>query len=231
MPECTLHEQFSSGKSYRVNSKIKVLKVLKAELFLWPPFVIAQLFKTNNFNNCVWKECLNIDRVSVRLDILNDAFVLEKMKPSYFDSEKLMIIGTGGIRCFDLNTNFGSFPLIWYSTLHFFDFLITSSKWALFNNSVICPWWPWCQQSNYIRHLMFKVWIMHDVWFLNRRRVLKTPHPIFIFFYYFSFKGSLAFCLYKFESPLKGCYRPSHLSLLFRWAKKVRSHNVYICFF
>lgn len=26
MPECTLHEQFSSGKSYRVNSKIKVLK-------------------------------------------------------------------------------------------------------------------------------------------------------------------------------------------------------------
>lgn len=60
----------------------------------------------------------------------------------------------------------------------------------------------------------------------------KTPHPIFIlFFYYFSFKGSLAFCLYKFESPLKGCYRPSHLSLLFRWAKKVRSHNVYICFF
>lgn len=77
---------------------------------------------------------------------------------------------------------------------------------------------------------MFKVWIMHDVWFLNRRRVLKTPHPIFILFY-FSFKGNLAFCLYKFESPLKGCYKPSHLSLLFRWAKKVRSHNVYICFF
>lgn len=150
MPECTLHEQFSSGKSYRVNSKIKVLKVLKAELFLWPSFVIAQLFKTNNFNNCVWKECLNIDRVSVRLDIWNDAFVLEKMtymyKPSYFDSEKLMIIGTGGIRCFVLNTNFGGFPLIWYPTLHFFNFLITSSKWALFNNSVICPWWPWCQQ-------------------------------------------------------------------------------------
>lgn len=150
MPECTLHEQFSSGKSYRVNSKIKVLKVLKAELFLSPPFVIAQLFKTNNFNNCVWKECLNIDRVSVRLDIWNDAFVLEKMtymyKPSYFDSEKLMIIGTGGIRCFDLNTNFGGFPLIWYSTLHFFNFLITISKLALFNNSVICPWWPWCQQ-------------------------------------------------------------------------------------
>lgn len=117
MPECTLHMSSSaSGKSYRVNSKIKVLKVLKAELFLWPPFVIAQLFKTNNFNNCVWKECLNIDRVSVRLDIWNDAFVLEKMtymyKPSYFDSEKLMIIGTGGIRCFDLNTNFGGFPLI-----------------------------------------------------------------------------------------------------------------------
>lgn len=77
---------------------------------------------------------------------------------------------------------------------------------------------------------MFKVWIMHDVWFLNRRRVLKTPHPIFILFY-FSFKGNLAFSLYKFESPLKGCYKPSHLSLLFRWAKKVRSHNVYICFF
>lgn len=80
---------------------------MKAELFLWPSFVIAQLFKTNNFNNCVWK---------VRLDIWNDAFVLEKMtymyKPSYFDSEKLMIIGTGGIRCFDLNTNFGGFPLI-----------------------------------------------------------------------------------------------------------------------
>lgn len=93
-----------------------------------------------------------------------------------------MIIGTGGIRCFDLNTNFGGFPLIWYSTFHFFNFLITSSKWALFNISVICPWWPWCQQSNYIRNLMFKVWIMHDVWFLNRRRVLKTPHPIFIFF-------------------------------------------------
>lgn len=77
---------------------------------------------------------------------------------------------------------------------------------------------------------MFKVWIMHDVWFLNRRRVLKTPHPIFIFFY-FSFKGNVAFCLYKFESPLKGCYKPSHLSLLFRWAKMVRGHNVYICFF
>lgn len=116
MPECSYMSSSASGKSYRVNSKIKVLKVLKAELFLWPPFVIAQLFKTNNFNNCVWKECLNIDRVSVRLDILNDAFVLEKMaymyKPSYFDSEKLMIIGTGGIRCFDLNTNFGGFPLI-----------------------------------------------------------------------------------------------------------------------
>lgn len=77
---------------------------------------------------------------------------------------------------------------------------------------------------------MFKVWIMHDVWFLNRRRVLKTPHPIFIFFY-FSFKGNVAFCLYKFESPLKGCYKPSHLSLLFRWAKMVRGHNVYIWFF
>lgn len=127
--------------------------ILKSKYWkYWKPgfFYGLRLYKTNNFNNCVWKECLNIDRVSVRLDIWNDAFVLEKMtymyKPSYFDSEKLMIIGTGGIRCFDLNTNFGGFPLIWYSTLHFLNFLITSSKLALFNNSVICPWWPWCQQ-------------------------------------------------------------------------------------
>lgn len=182
----------ASGKSYRVNSKIKVLKVLKAELFLWPPFVIAQLFKTNNFNNCVWKECLNIDRVSVRLDIWNDAFVLEKMtymfKPSYFDSEKLMIIGTGGIRCFDLNTNFGGFPLIWYSTLHFFLISLSQVQNGLF--LIILSFAPGdhdVNKSNYIRNLMFKVWIMHDVWFLNRRRVLKTPPPIFIFFLLFLF--------------------------------------------
>lgn len=101
MLECMLYEQFSSGKSYWVNFKIKVLKVLKVELFLWFLFVIVQLFKMNNFNNCVWKECLNIDRVLVWFDIWNDVFVLEKMiymyKFLYFDFEKFMIIGIGGI--------------------------------------------------------------------------------------------------------------------------------------
>lgn len=74
-----------------------------------------------------------------------------------------------------------SFNLIFYFT--FFLISLSQVQNGLF--LIILSFAPGdhdVNKSSYIRNLMFKVWIMHDVWFLNRRRVLKTPHPIFIFF-------------------------------------------------